>query len=218
MMSDAPLAKQSAPGNISADRMDLLLISDLIAEGTRVLDIGCGSGDLLALLKSAKNIDGRGLEISQRNVNACVSRGLAVVQGNADTDLGQYPDAGFDYAILSQTLQATQRPEDVLVQLARISKNIVVSIPNFGHWRVRLSLLGSGRMPRTHTLDAEWFNTPNIHLCTLLDFNDLCARLNLNIDKCILMRNGKTSQRTRAPHSRDNLLSEQAIYLLSQAD
>ena len=217
MMTDAASNTQSGPGNISADRMDLLLISDLITEGARVLDIGCGGGDLLALLKAAKNIDGRGLEISQRNVNACVSRGLAVVQGNADTDLQQYPDAGFDYAILSQTLQATQKPEDVLVQLARISRNIVVSIPNFGHWRVRLSLLASGRMPRTHTLDAEWFNTPNIHLCTLLDFNDLCVRLGLTIDQCILMRNGSTHKLSRAPNGRDNLSSEQAIYLLSKA-
>ncbi|MGC6512114.1 MAG: methionine biosynthesis protein MetW [Parvibaculales bacterium] len=215
-MTEQSLQTQSAPGNISADRMDLLLIGDLIAQGSRVLDIGCGGGDLLALLKSTKAIDGRGLEISQRNVNACVSRGLAVVQGNADTDLGQYPDAGFDYAILSQTLQATQKPEDVLLQLARISRKIIVSIPNFGYWRVRLNLMSSGRMPRTDTLDAEWYNTPNIHLCTLLDFNALCARLNLNIERCILMHNGRTRQLSRAPNGRNNLFSEQAIYLLSK--
>ena len=215
-MTEQSLQTQSAPGNISADRMDLLLIGDLIAQGSRVLDIGCGGGDLLALLKSTKAIDGRGLEISQRNVNACVSRGLAVVQGNADTDLGQYPDAGFDYAILSQTLQATQKPEDVLLQLARISRKIIVSIPNFGYWRVRLNLMSSGRMPRTDTLDAEWYNTPNIHLCTLLDFNALCARLNLNIERCILMHNGRTRQLSRAPNGHNNLFSEQAIYLLSK--
>ena len=210
--------KLSGPGNISADRMDLVLISDLINENARVLDIGCGTGDLLALLKSSKNADARGLEISQRNVNACVSRGLAVVQGNADTDLEQYPDDGFDYAILSQTLQATQQPEDVLKQLARISKKLVVSIPNFGHWRVRSSLLISGHMPRTNTLDAQWYNTPNIHLCTLLDFNDLCLRLGLNIEQCILMRNGTTRQLSRAPNGRDNFFTEQAIYMLSKPE
>ncbi len=209
---------QSAPGTISADRIDLLLISSLVPNQARVLDIGCGEGDLLALLKAQKHIDGRGLEISQRNVNTCVARGLSVVQGDGDRDLEQYPDKGFDYAILSQTLQAMQKPEDVLVQLSRISHKLVVSIPNFGHWRVRLNLLRSGRMPRTKTLDSEWYNTPNIHLCTLLDFNELCAHLNLTIEHCILMRNGTTRNLTRAPSGLENLLTEQAIYTLSTGD
>ncbi len=217
MVENNTLARQSAPGTISADRMDLWLISDLIPNGVRVLDIGCGGGDLLALLKAQKNIDGRGLEISQRNVNACVSRGLAVIQGDADTDLTQYPDTGFNYAILSQTLQATQQPENVLIQLARIAKKLVVSIPNFGHWRVRTSLLLSGHMPRTQTLDAQWYSTMNIHLCTLLDFNDLCNKLELNIEHCILMHNGTTRNLMRAPNGWDNLFCEQAIYTLSKS-
>jgi methionine biosynthesis protein MetW len=159
-MSSAPL------------RPDLAAIAAMIRPGARVLDVGCGDGALLEHLK-AKNVDGRGIEISQANVNACVARGLAVVQGDADTDLVDYPAQVFDAVILSQTIQATEKPRVVMEHLLRIGRRVAISLPNFGYWKVRLSLLAGGRMPRTRTLDYSWWATPNIHLCTLADFVDL---------------------------------------------
>ena len=159
-MSSAPL------------RPDLAAIAAMIRPGARVLDVGCGDGALLEHLK-AKNVDGRGIEIAQANVNACVARGLAVVQGDADTDLVDYPAQVFDAVILSQTIQATEKPRVVMEHLLRIGRRVAISLPNFGYWKVRLSLLAGGRMPRTRTLDYSWWATPNIHLCTLADFVDL---------------------------------------------
>ena len=156
--------KSQAAGNLSGDRIDLQLIADRVAPNSKVLDIGCGDGALLELLAHQRGIDGRGLELSQSGVNNCVARGLSVVQGNADTDLSYYPDNGFDTVILSQTLQATQRPHEVLREMARIGKRLIVSIPNFGHWRVRLDLLFNGRMPVTGALNASWYETANICL------------------------------------------------------
>ena len=153
-------------------RPDLAAIAAMIRPGARVLDVGCGDGALLEHLK-AKNVDGRGIEISQANVNACVARGLAVVQGDADTDLVDYPAQVFDAVILSQTIQATEKPRVVMEHLLRIGRRVAISLPNFGYWKVRLSLLAGGRMPRTRTLDYSWWATPNIHLCTLADFVDL---------------------------------------------
>lgn len=153
-------------------RLDLAAIAAMIRPGARVLDVGCGDGALLEHLK-AKNVDGRGIEISQANVNACVARGLAVVQGDADTDLVDYPAQIFDAVILSQTIQATEKPRVVMEHLLRIGRRVAISLPNFGYWKVRLSLLAGGRMPRTRTLDYSWWATPNIHLCTLADFVDL---------------------------------------------
>jgi methionine biosynthesis protein MetW len=153
-------------------RPDLAAIAAMIRPGARVLDVGCGDGTLLEHLK-AKNVDGRGIEISQANVNACVARGLAVVQGDADTDLVDYPAKIFDAVILSQTIQATEKPRVVMEHLLRIGRRVAISLPNFGYWKVRLSLLAGGRMPRTRTLDYAWWATPNIHLCTLADFVDL---------------------------------------------
>ncbi|MFN9322198.1 MAG: methionine biosynthesis protein MetW [Holosporales bacterium] len=154
-------------------RSDQKLVASLIPSGVRVLDIGCGTGNLLHYLVHTKDIDGRGMEISQDGVNACVAKGLSVVQGDADTDLTDYPDAAFDYVILSQTLQATFAPHDVLKQMLRIGKHCIVSIPNFGYWRVRLNLLLHGRMPVTPHLPHAWYDTPNIHFCTLRDFMEL---------------------------------------------
>lgn len=208
----------SAPGNIASNRMDLLLITELVKQGSRVLDIGCDEGDLLALLKEQRKVDGRGLELSQRGVNTCVARGLSVVQGNADTDLAHYPDNGFDYAILSRTLQATKNPKEVLEQLSRIGNKLIVSLPNFGFWQVRYDLLRYGRMPTTKTLNAQWYNTPNIHLCTLLDFCALCDELGLKINHCILLRNGRPTHLNRAPRGWANLMAEQAVFVLSRGD
>ena len=156
----------------TALRPDLAAIAAMIRPGARVLDVGCGDGALLEHLKS-KNVDGRGIEISQANVNACVARGLAVVQGDADTDLVDYPAQVFDAVILSQTIQATEKPRTVLEHLLRIGRRTAISLPNFGYWKVRASLLTGGRMPRTRALDYSWWATPNIHLCTLADFVDL---------------------------------------------
>jgi methionine biosynthesis protein MetW len=156
----------------TALRPDLAAIAAMIRPGARVLDVGCGDGALLEHLK-AKNVDGRGIEIAQANVNACVARGLAVVQGDADTDLVDYPAQVFDAVILSQTIQATEKPRVVMEHLLRIGRRVAISLPNFGYWKVRLSLLAGGRMPRTRTLDYSWWATPNIHLCTLADFVDL---------------------------------------------
>jgi methionine biosynthesis protein MetW len=154
-------------------RPDLAAIAAMIRPGTRVLDVGCGDGALLEHLVRTKGVDGRGIELSQQNVNACVARGLSVMQGDADTDLSEYPSGAFDAVILSNTIQATERPRLVLDHLLRIGRRTAVSLPNFGYWKVRAALLFSGRMPRTKNLDYSWFDTPNIHLCTLSDFLDL---------------------------------------------
>src|SRR5580704_1365205 len=154
-------------------RPELAAIADMIRPETRVLDVGCGDGALLEHLVKTRNVDGRGIELSQQNVNACVARGLSVVQGDADTDLSEYPEGVFDAVILSQTIQATEKPLKVLTDMLRIGRRVAVSLPNFGYWKVRASLLACGRMPRTRTLDYTWYDTPNIHLCTLADFVDL---------------------------------------------
>src|SRR5947209_6212698 len=151
-------------------RPDLAAIATLVTPGARVLDVGCGEGDLLEHLVRGKGVDGRGIELVQQNVNACVRRGLSVVQGDADTDLVDYPSSVFDFVILSQTIQATRSPRLVLSHLLRIGRKTIVSFPNFGQWRIRLSLLLRGRMPQTATLGYQWYETPNIHLCTIKDF------------------------------------------------
>src|SRR5712692_3985962 len=154
-------------------RSDHLLVADMVERGSRVLDVGCGEGDLLQLLES-RGIDGRGIELSREGVNRCVAKGLAVVQGDADTDLVNYPDDAFDYVILSQTLQATRQPRAVLEHMLRIGRNAIVSFPNFGHWRIRLQVLFGGHMPLTDNLPYAWYESPNIHFCTIKDFRALC--------------------------------------------
>ncbi|HMM13663.1 MAG TPA: methionine biosynthesis protein MetW [Parvibaculum sp.] len=196
-------------------RVDLALIAEMIAPDARVLDVGCGDGELLALLARTKNVDGRGIELSQEGVNACVSRGLSVVQGDADTDLRTYPDNAFDYVILSQTIQATRNPREVLQQMKRIGRRAVVSFPNFGNWRVRLQLLCSGRMPVTRTLGHAWYDTPNIHLCTVRDFVALCEEVDFNIDDAVSV-SGNRARRVGRPGRIDNLLAEDAVLLLSR--
>jgi len=201
---------------VSGPREDFREILRLVRPGSRVLDIGCGEGALLELLSREKKVDGRGLEISQEGVAACLSRGLAVVQGDADRDLADYPTRAFDYAVLSQTLQAVREPRRVLEELLRIGERAVVSFPNFGHWRVRLALLSSGRMPVTGSLPTPWWATPNIHLCTLRDFTDLCAELGVRIESCAALATGTPARTIEPGRALENWRAEHAIFLLSR--
>src|SRR6187200_3484347 len=160
-----------APGGA---RVDLALVADMVPPGSKVLDIGAGDGELLRILGEQRGVDGRGIELSREGVNECVAKGLAVIQGDADTDLGDYPDDAFDYVILSQTLQATRQPRVVLEHMLRIGRRAIVSFPNFGHWRIRYEVALRGRMPVTDNLPHAWYETPNIHFCTIRDFVGLC--------------------------------------------
>ena len=208
--------RASANGNLNEKRIDLMLIASLVERGTRVLDIGCGNGELMELLVAERDVDARGLELSQQGVNACVSRGLAVVQGNADTDLSYYPDQGFDTVILSQTLQATRRPKEVLQEMSRIGSKLIVSIPNFGHWRIRLALALRGRMPETQALSATWYETANIHLCSMLDLTDLCDELSLRVETCLTVTNGNVHHSTGSPSAWQNLMAELVVFELTR--
>jgi methionine biosynthesis protein MetW len=211
------LASGKAAGKSASQlRPDLAAIAEMIPPGVRVLDIGCGDGSLLEYLVRAKGVDGRGLELSQQNVNQCVARGLSVVQGDADTDLSEYPSGIFDIVILSQTIQATERPSYVLHELLRIGKRVIVSFPNFGHWRVRLSLLFAGRMPVTRTLGHSWHDTPNIHLCTIADFLALAHEAGAHIENALALTH---NERTRTMHPNawgPNIFAEGAIFLLAK--
>jgi methionine biosynthesis protein MetW len=191
-------------------------IVSLVQPGARVLDIGCGEGALLEMLTAQKDVDGRGLEISPLGVQACLSRGLAVVQGDADRDLADFPTRAFDYAILSSTLQQVREPKTVLAELLRIADRAIVSLPNFGHWRVRLSLLVRGRMPVTASLAEPWWSTDNIHLCTLKDFTLLCDELDIRIERAAALADGRPARRIDPASALENWRAEQAIYLLSR--
>ncbi|MBM3488780.1 MAG: methionine biosynthesis protein MetW [Alphaproteobacteria bacterium] len=203
-------------GTGRALRPDLELIADMIAPGSRVLDVGCGDGALLDHLVNAKGIDGRGIELSQDGVNASVGHGLSVIQGDADTDLAHYPAAAFDYVVLSQTLQATSDPKGVLGQLVRIGRHAVVSFVNYGHWRVRLHLLVHGRMPVVDANGHRWYDNPNIHLCTLRDFMSLCDELGLRIERALFVDRHGRSQEFATIGRLSNLRGRQGIFLLSK--
>lgn len=198
----------------TAIRSDLRRIADWVAPGSRVLDVGCGEGELLHHLVRAKGVDGRGLELSMDGVRRSVGHGLSVIQGDADTDLKDYPTAAFDYVILSQTLQATRHPRTVLEQLVRIGTHAIVSVPNFGYWRLRLALLLRGRMPVTDRLGYQWWDTPNIHFCTLADFTTLCRDLSIRIERsAILGANGREIP-AAADSGPSNWFGEQGLFLL----
>jgi methionine biosynthesis protein MetW len=197
-------------------REDFREILRLVRPGARVLDIGCGEGALLDMLAREKGVDGRGLEISPTRVAACIARGLAVVQGDADRDLADFPSRGFDYAVLSQTLQTVREPRTVLNELLRIAERAVVSVPNFGHWRVRLALLASGKMPMTGSLPEPWWSTPNIHLCTLRDFTVLCDDLGVRIEAASALVEGRPARPIDPARDLENWRAEQALFLLSR--
>ena len=200
----------------AANREDFRAILRLVRPGARVLDIGCGEGVLLEMLSRGKQADGRGLEISPANVSLCLARGLAVVQGDADHDLEDFPTRAFDYAVLSQTLQTVRQPRRVLTELLRIADHAIVSFPNFGHWRVRLELLVTGRMPTTGALPQAWWETENIHLCTLRDFTLLCDSLNLQVEACAALAEGKPARDIDPHRPIENLRAESALFLLSK--
>lgn len=190
-------------------RPDLQIIADNISPKARVLDIGCGDGALMAALRDQKQVDARGLEIEPANVASAVSKGLSVVQGDADTDLSAYPDGSFDYAILSQTLQTTHRPDVIIDELLRIGKQAFVSFPNFAHWRVRMSLLFGGRMPVTRLLPQTWYDTPNIHHVTIDDFRALVRDGSLEQEGQWFLSGDQQTGKAMA-----NLFAEHAVFLL----
>ena len=196
-------------------RRDLRVIADMIEPSARVLDVGCGDGALLAHLVREKGVDARGVELSQSGVNACVTQGLSVIQGDADSDLDAYPAGAFDVVVLSQTLQATRQPRRVLETLTRIGRRAIVSFPNFGFWRVRAALALRGRMPVTALLDNTWYDSPNIHLCTIRDFVALCDETGVRIERSVTLdRHGRPF--TLDPSgSLANLLAEQGVFVLT---
>ena len=199
-------------------RVDHDLIAEMVEAGSRVLDVGCGDGQLLQLLAARKGVDGRGVEIARDKVNACVARGLSVIQGDADRDLADYPDQAFEYAILSLTIQASLRPKEVLQQLLRIGRHAIVSFPNFGHWQVRTRLLVTGRMPVTENLPDAWFASPNAHLCTIKDFADLCRLVDARVERAVAFNTSGQQLGTwvRMPLTVHNLLGEKAVFLLTR--
>jgi methionine biosynthesis protein MetW len=192
------------------------IISDLIETNMRVLDVGCGDGTLMEFLKNNKKIDIRGIEISKNNVQQCIGKGLTVIEGDAEKDLSQFPDGSFDFVILSQTLQAFLNPEKVISELLRVGKKAIVTIPNFGYWKVRLHLLIKGTMPVTRTLPDEWYNTPNLHMCTIKDFFNFCENRKINLYKSIALQNLKSSKITNANLALKNLTSVLGIFLIER--
>ena len=195
-------------------KKEFRVIAELLPQNTRVLDVGCGDGSLMDFLEKEKNIEVRGLELNTDNVQKCINKGLPVIQGNAETELHQFPNKSFDFVVLSQTLQAFYEPEKVLKELLRIGNSVVISIPNFGYWKVRTKLLLFGKMPVTRTLPNTWYNTPNLHMCTIKDLFDFCDEKNIQIKKVIGVNEDKTSLITKNNLEIKNLFSKLGIFLI----
>ena len=191
------------------------IIANLLPLASRVLDVGCGDGALIEALIKEKNIDARGIELEEDKVKECISKGLSVIEGDAETELSQFPDKAFDFVILSQTLQAFYQPENVLAQLLRIGGKVIISIPNFGYWQIRASLLFFGKMPITKSLPYTWYNTPNLHMCSIKDFYQFCEQKKIKIDRVIGINGEKTSSIHRINLEMKNLLSKVGIFLIS---
>ena len=196
-------------------KKEFKVIADLLPNSTRVLDVGCGDGSLMSFLKNEKNIEVRGLELEKQNVQKCIYKGLPVIQGNAETELYQFPDQSFDYVVLSQTLQAFYNPDKVLKELLRIGKSVIVSIPNFGYWKVRTSLLFFGKMPVTKTLPNDWYNTPNLHMCSIKDLFNYCDNKNIKVQKAIGINEDKISLIKKSNLEIKNFFSKLGIFLIS---
>ena len=197
-------------------KKEFKIIAEIIKKNTRVLDVGCGDGTLMKFLKENKNVDTRGFEISKTKAQNCIGKGLSVIEGDAEKDLQQFPNSSFDYAILSQTLQAFYNPEKVIDDLLRVSKKAIVTIPNFGFWKIRLHLLLKGTMPITKNLPDEWYNTPNLHMCTIKDFFNFCSKKNIKLDQSIALNNEKTSSINSRNLNLKNLSSELGIFLIGK--
>ena len=197
-------------------KLEYNIIANIITEGSRVLDVGCDDGTLMEILKISKNVNIRGIEISKQKVQTCISKGLTVIEGNAEFDLKQFPDNSFDYVVLGQTLQAFINPEIVIRELLRVGKKAIVTIPNFGHWKVRLNLLFKGTMPVTQTLPNDWYNTPNIHMCTIKDFFVFSKKIDFKIFKSLALVNKKVSTINNSNLFFKNLFSELGIFLIEK--
>ena len=195
-------------------KSEFKVIADLLPNNSKVLDVGCGDGSLMDLLAKDKNIEVRGLELDQSNVQKCIVKGLPVIQGDAETELYQFPPQSFDYVILSQTLQAFYKPDKVLKELLRIGKSVIVSIPNFGYWKVRTSLLFFGKMPITKTIPNTWFNTPNLHMCTIKDLFNYCEDQNIEIKKVIGVNENNISLIKKNNLEMKNLFAKLGIFLI----
>ena len=195
-------------------KKEFKIISNLIEKNSRVLDVGCGDGELMSFIFNNISQDIRGIEISKTNVQKCISKGLTVIEGDAESDLFQFPDSSFDFVVLSQTLQAFYNPEKVLKDLLRIGKSVIISIPNFGYWKVRTSLLFFGKMPVTKTLPNSLYNTPNLHMCTIKDFFDFCIEKKININKVVGVNEETTSEIKKSNLEIKNLFSKVGIFLL----
>jgi len=197
-------------------KKEFKIIAEIIKKNTRVLDVGCGDGTLMKFLKENKNVDTRGFEISKTKVQNCIGKGLSVIEGDAEKDLQQFPDSSFDYAVLSQTLQAFYNPEKVIDDLLRVSKKAIVTIPNFGFWKIRLHLLLKGTMPITKNLPDEWYNTPNLHMCSIKDFFNFCSKKSIKLDQSVALNNEKTSSINIGNLNFKNLSSELGIFLIEK--